>query len=474
MCVERILHSEGVPPFSKNANDIMVRTLDLESHCLELARIILKDLGLTSQILRLANSAMYNRSGRPILSIAHAIVLLGWDRVRSLVSTIRFIEHFQNRSPGLRELMLMSVLTAVHCRDVAAAVGYPRPEEAYLCGLFRNIGEVLIGCHYPVEYALILIAMQTEKIPQRAACLRVMDFAWDDVGLRVAARWNMPARVRRSLAGADAPLASAVDRSVASIADYARDLTHALYREGAGIDSIHLRCVADTFGKQTLVSVRDLHRIVDSAVVETRETFAALGVPTAQLQLDQQAQRARSILESMQVFDAAGLLALDQTVDSALRKLRQPDFELTSLVAGLLDALVAAGFERALFGLVNEDHTIVRGRLASGNAVDDLLNRFQFPIDNAEGPIRAALSRRTDVLVDRKRDDRYDVSALVDAIQPSAFALFPIIIDSQPAGCLYADRRAASPGLDLVRPSLARVRDAMATAIRKMAPSARS
>jgi HD-like signal output (HDOD) protein len=61
----------------------MVRTLDLESSGVELSRIILKDVGLASQILRLANSAMYNRSGRPILSIAHAIVLLGWDRVRS-------------------------------------------------------------------------------------------------------------------------------------------------------------------------------------------------------------------------------------------------------------------------------------------------------------------------------------------------------------------------------------------------------
>jgi HD-like signal output (HDOD) protein len=466
------LNSEGVPPFSKNANDVMVRTLDLETSGIEMARIILKDLGLTSQILRLANSAMYNRSGRPILSVAHAIVLLGWDRVRSLVSTVRFIEHFQNRSPGLRELLLLSVLSAVHCRDVATAVGYPRPEEAYICGLFRNIGEVLIGCHYPVEYANILLAMQNEKIPQRAACLRVLDFAWDEVGLRVAARWNMPSRIRRSMAGAETSIGSVLDRSAASITDYARELTHALYREGSEIDSVHLRCVLGMDGRQALVSVRDLHRIVDSAARETLETFAALGVPTTQLRLERQAERARTILDALQVFDAAALQALDQAIDGLLRKLRQPEFELTGFVTSLLDTLVAAGFERAVFGLVNEDHTMVRGRLASGDAVDDLLGHFQFPIDNADGPIRAALERRTDVLVDRKRDDRYDTSLLVATAQPAAFALFPIIIDGQTAGCLYADRRSPSPGLDMVRPSLARVRDAIAAAIRKMASPA--
>lgn len=471
VCVERMLHSEGVPPFCKHANDILVRTLDLESSGIKLARIILKDLGLTSQILRLANSAMYNRSGRPILSVAHAMVLLGWDRVRNLVSTARFIEYFADRSPGLRELMLLSVLSAVHSRDLAVAIGYPRPEEAYICGLFRNLGEVLIGCHYPLEYSLILLAMQNEKIPHRAACLRVLDFAWDDVGLRVAAGWNMPKRVRLSLAGTEQRAGSPIDRSAVSITDYARDLTHALYREGSGMESVHLRCVLDPDGKQTLVSVRDLSRIVDCAAIETQETFTALGVPTGQLRLEQQAERAQSILESVRVFQAADLLALDRVVDCSYRKLRRRDFELTSFVGGLLDAVKAAGFERVVFGLVNEDHTMVRGRLASGDAVDDLLNRFQFPI--AEGPIRAALERRTDVLVDRNRDDRYDGSELVATAKPAAFALFPIVIDGRSAGCLYADRQSASPGLDVVRPSLARVRDAIAAAIRKVAPGSR-
>ena len=49
-----------------------------------------------------------------------------------MVSTVRYIEHFANRSPCLRELLLLSVLTAVHGRDVAEAIGYLRSEEAYI------------------------------------------------------------------------------------------------------------------------------------------------------------------------------------------------------------------------------------------------------------------------------------------------------------------------------------------------------
>jgi len=76
VCVDRIFHGEGVPPFCDHANEVMLRTMDLDGNSIELVRVILKDLGLTSQILRLANSAMYNHSGRQIMSVAHAIIML--------------------------------------------------------------------------------------------------------------------------------------------------------------------------------------------------------------------------------------------------------------------------------------------------------------------------------------------------------------------------------------------------------------
>ena len=170
LCVKRISHGEGEPPFCDHANEIMVRTLDLDGgSCKKLVHVILQDVGLASQVLRLANSAMYNHSGRPIMNVAHALAVLGWLEVRSMASAVRYIEHFANRSPGLRELVLTSVLTAVQCREVAAAIGYPHPEEAYICGLFRNLGEVLIACNYPDEHSRIILVMDEEKIPERAA-----------------------------------------------------------------------------------------------------------------------------------------------------------------------------------------------------------------------------------------------------------------------------------------------------------------
>lgn len=469
LCVRLIFHSEGVPPFCDHANEVMVRTLDLDGgSSKDLVGIILQDLGLASQVLRLANSAMYNHSGRPILSIAHAVILLGWLQVRNMVSAVRFIEHFANRSPGLRELVLASLLTAVQSREVAAAVGYPRPEEAYICGLFRNLGEVLVACHFPNEYSRVILTMEEEKIPEGAAAVRVFDFSWDDVGMRVAAGWNMPAQVRLCM-GSKAGPGSPHDRCLASITNYGHNLTRALYRKGADMDTVHLETVLDALAQPVLVSVRDLCRIADSAVIETRETFSALQIPTETLRLSKQAERARSILKSLPIFDAAGLTVLDQTIERSAGLLNQGNLELTPFISALLDAVRSAGFDRVVFGLMNENLTFIRGRLASADLVDELLNLFQFPMDGADGPIRAALQRKEDIYVDRARDARYDESALVRALDPGGFVLVPIVIERKTAGCLYADLIGAPHGLDAVRVSFGRVRDLIAQAIHKQA-----
>ena len=305
ICVKRLCQSEGVPPFCGHANEILIRTLDLDGgSCKKLVQVILQDVGLASQVLRLANSAFYNHSGRPIMSIAHALAVLGWLEVRSMASTLRYIEHFANRSPALRELVLMSVLTAVQSREVAAALGHPRAEEAYISGLFRNLGEVLIACHYPDEHSQIILIMDQEKIPERAACLRVLDFPWDDVGIGVAVCWQMPPAVRLAMEASSsgatpAPAAGLpLDRSLASIARYGHNVTRALYRRGATIDTIHLETVLNPAGQPVLVPVRDLCAIVDLAVVETSEMFSTLQIPIDTLRISKQAERARKSAES--------------------------------------------------------------------------------------------------------------------------------------------------------------------------------
>jgi HD-like signal output (HDOD) protein len=299
-CAEAIACSEGVPPFCSHANEVLIRTLDLEEgSSKKLVQVVMQDVGLASQVLRLANSAMYNHSGRPIMSVAHAIAVLGWLEVRGMASTVRYIEHFAHRSPSLRELVVASVLTAAQAREIAALLGYPQPEEAYICGLFRNLGEVLIACHQPDEYLQIILILAEENIPERAACIRVLDFYWDDVGRAVAALWQMPKAVRSAMESISSIAGSTLDRCLASITNYSHNLTRALYRKGATVDTMHLETVLNPAGQAVLISLRDLHAVIEQAREETEVLFSSLQIPTETLRISKQAQLARETLDGL-------------------------------------------------------------------------------------------------------------------------------------------------------------------------------
>ena len=445
---------------------MLTRSLDPEGASSNLARVILKDVGLTSHLLRVANSSLYNRSGKSIISIAHAITMLGWDTVRNLVGAMRFVEHYARTSPGLRELMMFSLLTATHGRQVASLAGYPRPEDAYVCGLFRNIGEIVLARYYGREYAELLQMIHDEKVGERAAFLRVFGFSLHELSQRLAAAWNLPPLVRLCL---DDGLSATTteEKCLASVTKYGHELTAALYRHGDSFDSVHLKSVIDSSGKRGVLSQVDLRRIVDCAVEDTGHTFGALQIPIGALLLEHQAQQARQILELTAPATPVSyhLEKLQAGIRAAFVAAESPAFDVSLLVQDVLDTLVEnGGFERAIFALMSEDRMSVRGRLGSGCGDEQDLQKFRFSMLRSDPAIHAAVNRKTDLWVHRLTDPRYDSSRVVEKFSPSQFVLFPVIADGVVAGLLYLDRQTLQVP-DEVRPGAERARDVLATAI---------
>jgi HD-like signal output (HDOD) protein len=170
-CLRKIEKEDRIAPFRSNAQELLARASDPKATAAGLARTILRDLGLTTDTIRAANAPLRTRSGRRIEDIAHAVSFLGWEAIQRLVTAARFIEHFSDRSPVVRELLLMSVLNARHAREIATRTGHARCEEAYVLGLMRRIGDVLVAVHFPVQYAQALVAIVENGVPKDAAFL---------------------------------------------------------------------------------------------------------------------------------------------------------------------------------------------------------------------------------------------------------------------------------------------------------------
>ncbi len=114
-------------------------TVDLK----KVGKVIRTDPSLSAQVLRLCNSALFGLRRR-VLSIEQAAILLGTERLRTLVLTCSLMQFAGRRVPNsqLMSFWQHSFLTALLSERIARQVDYFEKEQAYLCGLLHDIGQL--------------------------------------------------------------------------------------------------------------------------------------------------------------------------------------------------------------------------------------------------------------------------------------------------------------------------------------------
>jgi len=488
-CVGQILSDAEFPALSRQIRDTLAVLDDDDASMQRLANIVLQDYSLALKVILAANGFYYNRSGRPILSATHAMVLLGVKTVRALASSLLLFEHYHRKSPGLKELMLLSMLTANQARETAEHTGFEAPEQAHLCGMFRNLGEVLIACHRPAEYAAILKVMTDEKKTPAAACLAQLAFTFEDLGVAIVQHWGMPAVVAQSMRSKGAN-----DRDdLAALVSFSHELTTAVYRSDLEQSPSGVELVFEKYRARLALDRSDVTRILEGAVQSTRETFAQAQISVNDLRLRRQTRLAIQAIRAASdeaaeptgsAGDAAGVAreAEADTVAPSIDELRerfveeittalggQDGMDLNRVLLMVLEGVYRGGpFDRAMFCLVNADRSEVRGRFGLGTDVDPLLAQFQFPVALSPegGPVARALVEGHDLWCRTAAGMAPDEEAVAVRFGANHFAVLPLAVQGRVVGCLYFDGCTEQPAPDeATLVFLGRMREAAARAV---------
>jgi putative nucleotidyltransferase with HDIG domain len=114
-------------------------TVDLK----KVSKVLRTDPSLSAQALRLCNSALFGLRRR-VLSIEQAAILLGTDRLRTLVLACSLMKFAGKHVPPAQLVSYWqhSFLTALLSERIARQVDYFEKEQAYLCGLLHDIGQL--------------------------------------------------------------------------------------------------------------------------------------------------------------------------------------------------------------------------------------------------------------------------------------------------------------------------------------------
>jgi HD-like signal output (HDOD) protein len=446
--VAEIGRASEFPALSQSIEQVMLK-VDEEASIQHITNVILKDYSLTLRILRTANSALNNRGGRQIHSISHAVTLLGVESVREMATGVVLLEHFRKHSPGLKELILLSLLSANHAREVADHVGYAKREEAYLCGMFRNLGELLVAGYHPRGYAAVLLRMQ-DRIPVAQACREVLEFDYDQLGKAIAVQWRIPDEARdcmsdRVLRLRRAPANDA--ERLELITHFAHKLTTAVYRREPNGARASVNLLLHSLGPVLNLTHDVVKSIVDRSLEETKDVFEAMSVPMDHLRLLRQTEAALEQVDEESPVEAVleketepeTLASLLRDVSAEVDRSSPPD--LWAITMMVMEALYRGGpFDHVLFAVLDGSGHRLVGKLGFGESIDKLIKSFDFLVTGASGPVTTAVMKQSDVFIRGPRDRRYDGTKFSQVMAAPMYGLYPLVAAGAVVGCLYFSR----------------------------------
>src|ERR1700744_770937 len=135
--------SKGLPTLPQYVLDLNALLSNASVDLKKVGAVIRTDPSLSAQILRLCNSALFGLRRR-VISIEQAAVLLGTERLRTLVLACSVMQFAGKRltGPQLSTFWQHSFLCALLSERVARQVDYFEKEQAYLGGLLHDIGQL--------------------------------------------------------------------------------------------------------------------------------------------------------------------------------------------------------------------------------------------------------------------------------------------------------------------------------------------
>lgn len=434
----------------------LTRLLESDSDAVPvLADVILSDLALTQRLLRIANTLPYRVGPQAVTTVTRAIMLLGFDQVRSVALSVVLIEGLLGGRAGeLREELHRSLLAGSLARELLQGSA---AEEAAIAAMFRGVGRLLVAVFAPQAARRIRALARDERLTEAAAARRVLGRSHDELTAMALRDWGLPERIQAAVQPLPARLDGAAGEPVRVAAQFAEAVAAALDAAPAPDAPPALDAVLARFQPVLAIDRERLLLLVERAAARTRDFEIAFGMapgasPVARLRdaLPAGTELGSAMVETSARRDEVGRPAnactvlaagLAEATDCLARGERA---DLNSVIQVTLEAMFTGlGYARTALVLREPATGLYRTRAGFGEPKA----RFSFTAAGGTHLFAAALLQGKDLHIADSTADKLRASLpdwfLRDFGQARSFLLMPLVVADKPVGFFYADRPVA-------------------------------
>jgi putative nucleotidyltransferase with HDIG domain len=192
--VERI---QKLPVLPQVAMKVTERMQSPTATVQEVSDLIRSDIGLTSKILRLANSSYYSIPGG-VSDVSKALQYLGFTTIAQIVLTTSVFGSF--KTDGIKDFPLSqfwahAFAVGLLAEIAARSLQFKNPSDAFVGGLMHDMGKLILLELAPEELSRIVHHAEAEKVSFIQAEEQLGVTTHVALGVQLGRHWNLPAAV---------------------------------------------------------------------------------------------------------------------------------------------------------------------------------------------------------------------------------------------------------------------------------------
>jgi len=202
--VKRLIYNKvnHLPTLPEVIQKVVSLVQDEKTSARDLGNLISYDQAISSRLLKIANSAYYGLS-REVSTTQHAIVILGFEEVKSLSLGITVFDAMKaagNKFSLMRdEFWKHSAGCSLAAKIICKKVGGPNAEIAFTASLLHDIGKLVLDSFFSKEYGVVLEKAQGDGVNLVDIEKKLLGFTHADVGMWLCNRWKLPPSIALSV-----------------------------------------------------------------------------------------------------------------------------------------------------------------------------------------------------------------------------------------------------------------------------------
>ena len=424
----RLLKQTSIPSFNASINALSSAEEYTSAHSSELARTILKDPNLTTSVLKLANSAHFNRSGQPIRTISRSIMVLGHKSIKEVCASCMLMEQFTNNaaSEHLVSLLARSFHSAIQAKEIALMKGQKSTEEIFISALLLSLGEISV--YSAVEPQDPTAVALRNSYPISAGKEKdIIGCYFNDLTLGLCQAWNIAPMISELLGGKyseDSPIRSILLGSSLAVACEVNGVEKAVKN--------HLKSITRYTGK----SLEEVTEKLEKATIDTQNSLSQFGI-----QLDVKLARASHVTNNLDEVKVTIDKAIQLDIIQELTLLAREKNDINLILQTLLEGMQrGAGFQCSLVALYNPNKTRIEVKHAIEKQNGQSKDNFSFSCNQDIPEIKQKVINNNAVVLQTKLREQGATLRHILKCTGSKNAIWgPLVVEDKVIGCFYAN-----------------------------------